>query len=139
MARESLTLTLFEKHTLEPSANRSLQNHLRQSRLRKRSTQEARELSGGLDDGGRSCPTLERHDGCARLRFVDELAQLYSKAPMTTSRSLGGDLHGDRIEAVFIALRMGADEGFHLFSGRHVVSGRSWRASSGNAQFRPPF
>lgn len=56
-----------------------------------------------------------------QLGLVDQLPQLFSQLAMAAAGGFGSHLHGDRIEARVVAIRVAPDQRFDLCSISHDI------------------
>ena len=78
----------------------------------------------GEDQSGEVLGELEEGVAASRAaRFVDDFPDVVSQCAVPLVRFVGRHLEGKRVEALVILAEVGADQGFDLFGGGHLVSG----------------
>ncbi len=121
MRANALALALLDEDAIAPPLEIVVECHVGDAGLRVANRQQSRELASRLNHGDR---LLARRGGYSLrllLRAVYELAQFLRELPMPIPGRPSRNLHGDRIEARVISLRMALDESFDLVCLGHWI------------------
>ena len=94
-------LPLLDDHTLQPVAQLMREHHARETRIDIFGCDQVRQLAARLHQGDSPPPPLRLAAGTG---IIDHLAQLLRDLAVAETRFVGGRLHGDRQELLFIAI-----------------------------------
>ncbi len=105
-------MALFTNHPSDPVREGLPEDHP-QPRFWVGSFEQVGQLSARTADRDR------RVRVAAALRLIDDVAQIGGQLAVAQPRFVGGDLHGDRYEAVVVAFQVRPQQGFEVFGAGH--------------------
>ena len=123
MGAQPLSLTLLEDDPLESPLKRLSEGHVSEPSLGVGDREQARELAPRPSERDGTDASVGLDGAGLGLGAVDELAKLLGEVAVAAARGLGGDLHGHRVEARVVALRVRAYQRLDLVGLGHAVLG----------------
>lgn len=111
---QALLVPIFFQDTKQPLSHARLEHHLVQPYVRIGNSEDACELAARGDDWRRFLPFDRRG-----LRLVDQRPEILRELPVPLTRGMSRHLHGYRVEATFVPLRVASQERFQLLGRRH--------------------